>query len=209
MKKTLKVTSTIITVLIFVLAIYIMVFGAIARKNNKLLNFFGYSYSYVPTDSMVGDNDDSFDAGSIVISKKVKFESLKVGDIIIYQNTTSNNVDILVVHRIVEVLEDNSYITKGDNNSVNDTVSVTNDNYQAKVINSFKVLNIGSSLGTYQLQLLFMLIILLSGFTVFQIFNIVKAIRNEKLEEIEKQEELNKELLREEILKEIKKEKEE
>lgn len=209
MKKISKILGTLLTLTLFILAVYIMLFGAIARKNNKLLNFFGYSYSYVPTDSMQGEYKDSFDAGSLIISKKVDFNKLKINDIIIYQDKTSRDQDILIVHRIVDINDDGTFVTKGDNNSLNDDVKINDDIYQAKVIKSFKLLNAGSNIGSLQIQLLFILIILLTAFAGFQIFNIIKAIKNDKLDQIKEKEKITNDKLREEILKEIEKEKEE
>lgn len=206
MKKTFKITTIILTVLLFILAFYIMIFGSIARKNNELLNFFGYSYSFVPTDSMAGTNEDSFEANSLIITKKTPFNDLKINDVIVYQGKSHSGAEILIVHRIVRVNEDGSFVTKGDNpNSTEDQVFVTNDNYQAKMIKSFKMFSFGKNINSFQLQLLFLAIIILVIFTIYQIFNLVRNIKKDKLKE---EEQILLAELREEVKKELEDKKE-
>ena len=197
-KKVSKYLVKSLTIAFFLLAFYILIFGSIARKNNQLLSIFGYSYSSVPTNSMSGDNSDSFDAGSFIISKKVKFENIKVGDIIIFQDK-----NILVVHRVVDINDDGSLVTKGDNNDSIDANFVTKNNYQAKVIKSFMIGSLGKNLSGYQLQILFILIIVLIIFLIYQFFVLIKEINENKLRKIKQEQQLK---LEEEIKNEINKE---
>ncbi len=44
-------------------------------------------------------------------------EDIEVSDVIIYQNPTTN---LPIVHRVIEITEDGRYITKGDNNALDD-----------------------------------------------------------------------------------------
>ena len=190
--KVFKYIAIAFTSLIFVFSLYIMVFGAIAAKNNELLTFFGYSYSAVPTDSMEGTFDDSFGQGSIIITKKVKYESIKVNDIIVYRS----DAKILIVHRVVNIKEDGSLVLKGDNNSSVDFEYVDASKYLAKVIRSFNFFNLGTKIPTYQLQILLASIILLIIFIIYQVFILIKAFQDQKLERLREEHE---EKLRQEI----------
>lgn len=72
-------------------------------------------------------------ANSIEIRPPSK-ESLKVGDIISY---SSEYIDGLVIHRIVDIKEDQKgtyFITRGDNNNVNDPQRVRFDQIKGVVI---------------------------------------------------------------------------
>lgn len=210
MKKTLKIITITTTILLFIIAFYIMIAGSIARKNNKLLNFFGYSYSFVPTDSMAGTEEDSFEANSIIITKKTPFANLSIGDVVVYQTKSANDIDILIVHRIIRQNEDGSFVTKGDNpNSTEDNIFVTKDNYQAKMIRSFKMISFGKSINTFQIQMLLFLIVILVFFTIYQIFNLVRNIKKDKLNKIKEDEKILLAELREEIKEELEKEKKE
>lgn len=60
---------------------------------------------------------------AVVIDKNVNTDNLKVGDVIAYENVDN----ILIVHRIVKINSDKSFITKGDNNNVADSFYVQPD----------------------------------------------------------------------------------
>lgn len=187
MKKTLNYILITITALFFLLALYVMVFGAIARKNNELLSVFGYSYSAVPTNSMDGDGtyDNSFKAGSFVILKKVPFESIEVEDIIVFQDNSTHK---LIIHRVIEINEDGSLVTKGDNvNAPIDSIETTKDNYQAKMIKSFSFFGLGSKIGSYQLMILAILIVVLIVYIVYQVFYLIIHLHKRKLQKFKQE----------------------
>lgn len=202
MRKIYKFTSIILITLVFLLASYILIFGSIARKNNELLTFFGYSYSVVPTDSMDGSYEDSIKPVSIIITKNVKYEDLQLFDIVVFKAHHNN---VLIVHRIIEIDDSGNLITKGDNPKATKDDPVTIDQYQAKVINIIKVPNFLAKTNNLQITLLLVLIITLISFAIYQVVIIVKTIKENKLKQIKA---LNEAKLREEILEELKKESE-
>lgn len=70
----------------------------------------------------------TFDVGDIIIIKKEN--RYEVGDIITY-----NYYDkYLITHRIIDLDDDNNFITKGDNNNSEDEECVTIDNIVGKTI---------------------------------------------------------------------------
>ena len=201
MNKILRYISVIIVTITFILASYILIFGSIARKNNELLTFFGYSYSVVPTNSMDGNYPDSFKEDSVIITKKVRYENLEIEDIIVFKDLDKN---ILIVHRIIEIDDSGNYITKGDNpNTTIDINPVTKDLYQAKVIKSFKLPLFLSDVSSLQIMILFVLIIVLTTFAIYQILVIIKTINENKLKRIKEE---NEAIMRKEILEKLKKE---
>lgn len=178
MKKLSKYMLIILTSGFFLLSLYIIVFGTIARKNNDLLSFFGYSYANVPTNSMSGNNSDSFDAGSFIITKKKSFESVELNDVVVFSKD-----NILIVHRVIEITNE-GLVTKGDNNGSKDQGYVTKDNFKAVVVNNFMLFNLGSNINSYQLPIIGLMVIGLLIFLIFQIFNIVKTIFDERSKSI-------------------------
>lgn len=187
LKKTLNITFSVISGLIFLLAIYIMVFGTIARKQNRLLTFFGYSFSVVPTDSMEGGEPDSIKAGSFIITKNTPFDKIVEEDIIVFQDE-----GILKVHRVIKITND-GLVTKGDNPNVSeDPRPTTIDNYQARVVRSFGFLGLGAHIPGFQLIILFLLMIFLFILLIAQVIKIIKVRHEEKVEKI-KEEYNNKE----------------
>lgn len=176
MKKALNIIYSIITALIIILAGYIMIFGAIARKNNEMLSIFGYSYSYVPTPSMKGTEEDSFDAHTLVITKRVKYEDINELDVIVFQSGHK-----LIIHRVMKINEDGTFTTKGDGNNAFDPNPVTPETYQAKMIKHFKFFKLGEKANDYQFIVLTLLIIVLIIYIIYQIFRLIIDIYHNKL----------------------------
>lgn len=179
MKKVLNHLLTIITILIFALSLYIMIFSVKAKKENTLINFFGYSTTNVVTNSMHGDKPDSFDQGSLVVTKKVPFEKLKEQDVIVFQSG-----DILVIHRVIKINEDGSLQTQGDNNDDPDKEFVTKENYQAKMIKHFGFFGLGTKVPVYQTMVLGLVSIALVIYVLIQFFQLVIAIKKRNYEKL-------------------------
>ena len=60
---------------------------------------------------------------AVIIDKNFDPDKLKVGDVIAYENADN----IIIIHRIVKINSDKSFITKGDNNNVADSFYVNKD----------------------------------------------------------------------------------
>lgn len=181
-----------ITLLIFLLTMYVLIFGTIALRNNKLLNIFGYSYGLVPSDSMdgvapEGATIDSFKKGSIVIVKFIDFDDLKINDVVVFKSDEAGIP--LKVHRIVEE-HDNYYVTKGDHasSSLDSNDLVTKEKYQAKVINVFYLFGIASSFTNFRGIILLVIIVILFASMLYQIYNVVKHKNESKRKEISDEE---------------------
>lgn len=141
MKKAGKIFSRImavISVVIFILGLTIFV-SVLRASAGKAPSVFGFSVLQVTSGSM----EPEIPVGGIVIVRKVKPESLKVGDVISFY---SNDVDIsgkVNTHRIVEIKQSESgekiFRTKGDANEYADTAAVFEIDLVGKMI-----LNLGS-----------------------------------------------------------------
>lgn len=141
MKKILK----IILILIFVVFFSVSIFHKIV--SNTLITKIGkYSVLKVLSGSMEPD----ILVGDIIIIEKC--QSYEVNDIVTF------NVEnqYLVTHRIIEIQE-NNYVTKGDNNNTIDSEKVTLENIDGKVIYNSKLLKL---LDKYKLILIIILLIL-------------------------------------------------
>lgn len=181
-KKIINIGFTVLSLLIFILSIYILVFGTIAKNNNKLLNMFGYSVSVVPTNSMEGNAPDSIKQGAFIITKNVAYDSIEIGDIIVFQDS-----NLLKVHRVVDIKID-GLITKGDNpNAVIDPIPIKVDTYQAKVVYSFTFFGVGTYIPGMQLLVLFLLMVFLFVLLIIQIIKIMKIKHDEKLNQIKQE----------------------
>ncbi len=181
-KKVVNIVVTSFAGVLFLFALYIMIFSSIAHRNNNLINIFGYSYSAVPTNSMHGDKKDSFDQGSFVILKMVPYESIKKDDVIVFQYEGKK-----YIHRVVEDNLDGTLTTRGDNNPLNQTETVTKEIYLAKMISHFKIFNLGMHVSSYQQQMLGLMIIILIIYVMIQVFQLIIMVHKKKLEKIKEE----------------------
>ncbi len=92
--------------------------------------FFGYRPAFVPSHSM----DPRIKQGDIVLVEPVDADSVKVGDIVLYEMPNRQRV----LHRVVEIRTGESggreYIFKGDNNNTVDLMPVTSDQFIGKYL---------------------------------------------------------------------------
>ncbi|UCE81057.1 MAG: signal peptidase I [Methanobacteriota archaeon] len=109
----------------------------------SLLIFSAIDYAKgTPPFFVVSDNPSSMsptiDYGDAVMVYKVSFDSLDVGDIIVFKDP--RGIPLTVIHRVVEVDTEGSHrylLTKGDNDLTNPTIDpweVTEEDYISKAI---------------------------------------------------------------------------
>ena len=123
--------------LLLSLLIIILVFGYIVPM------IYENSHSKGITRILSGSMEPTLKTGSGIIYDKVNIESIKKGDIIVYNWIFDNGAflvsedgNVRVIHRVVEVLKDEfdniNLVTKGDNNDINDKLNVTSHNFVGK-----------------------------------------------------------------------------
>lgn len=141
MKKAGKIFSRIMAVISVVIFIFgLTIFVSVLRASaGKAPSVFGFSVLQVTSGSM----EPEIPVGGIVVVRKVKPDSLKVGDVISFY---SNDVDIsgkVNTHRIIEIKQSESgekiFRTKGDANEYADTAAVFEIDLVGKMI-----MNLGS-----------------------------------------------------------------
>jgi signal peptidase I len=124
-KKILKIGSSIISTLLFLLMLSLAIVVISSKASGGSPSIMGYELKTVLSGSM----EPTFQTGSIIAIKPTSDagKSYKKDDVIIFKEAD----DKIVTHRIVEVKEANgkiSYITKGDNNNANDLNPVLSQN---------------------------------------------------------------------------------
>ncbi len=197
-----------LTCFLFIVTIYVLIAGTNAIKKGEMMSIFGYTYSVVPTNSM----EPEINVGDSVIGHKVKYSSLEIGDDIIYHYVTED-YDIFVVHRIIRYDEGKGFKTQGINNQFEDEGYVTEDNFIAKVVWHGSLANIGQVVLKHRGTLFLVLIGILLLISANGVFDIIKTLDEKKkltLEEEKEKEKIDWEnKLREEVLAELEKEKNE
>ena len=187
-----------------------MFIGTNAMRNNEPLYVFGYSFSIVPTDSMVGDEPDSLDVYDIAIIKKSSFDEIEIGNVIVFQSEIQGK-DVLVIHRVVGLHYEGGYETKGDNNASVDVNPVTEDNYQGSFHGKITFLKPIANIAANSRGVIFIgLSLILVAMVITETLHIIKTIKQDKEEKLRAEfdenlknlKEIEKQKLYEEILKE-------
>jgi signal peptidase I len=109
---------------------------------------------FVPTGSM----ESLIPAGSVILSRKTDSESLSIGKVLVF---VDQNTKYITAHRLVEI-SNGQYTTKGDRNSYADPHPVILQDILGQVIAVVPIVNALSVV----LQLLFLVVILLTGATM-------------------------------------------
>lgn len=123
-RKVFHVIIDVFVILILLVSALVLVSVISSRASGGVPNLFGRSPIGVQTNSMHGENADSFDEGDLIICEVASnstADTFKEGDVITFlQDISGNGVQSLVTHRIYKVNEDGSFFTKGDNNDTYD-----------------------------------------------------------------------------------------
>ena len=126
----------------------------------NILGLYGFTVS-------TGSMEPAIKTGDYLISRKVKSDDIKVGDIITFIDENT-----IITHRVSEIINQNEetmFITKGDGNNVEDDTTVMSENIVSKyvfkvpmlgyILDYFKYMNPISKVGILELICLFYLFI--------------------------------------------------
>ena len=120
-----KIMNVIFNLLFYSIIIALLVGSTLfAFSNNPQKSYFGYRIYNVLTNSMVGDAEDCFKAGDIIIVKLMEPEEVEVGDIITF--VPGRDERSYLTHRVVEVNHELNgmpgiyFVTRGDANNSDD-----------------------------------------------------------------------------------------
>lgn len=184
MKKTFKIVKIILIVLL------VLALGSVAiqRLSNNKINIFGFGIYTIVSESMKPE----YEIGDMFISKQVKKEDIKVGDDIVYLGKVDSYADKVITHRVIRI--DDKIYTKGTNNDLEDP-AIDYEQVYGKVAFRLTILSLFSKLMNN--SVLFYIVVFVP-FTLLIFFDIKDIIR----EKNEKENELNKEEVKEEQPKE-------
>ncbi len=119
MKKILKTAVNILAWVILILAMLVTILVFSSGRNNGVANLFGYIPLTVESDSMM----PTFAQGDLIICKEIEdLMQLKENDVITFW-TIIDGKKVKNTHRIVGINEfegTRSFVTRGDNNSLDD-----------------------------------------------------------------------------------------
>lgn len=203
MKKVLKGVVNVLAwvVLIFAFLITILVFTS--ESNGGQANLLGLMPMSVQTDSM----SPTFKSGDMIIVKQTDLYDLKVDDVITFYTIIDSN-RVKNSHRIVEIKEEDgvrSFITRGDNNSIDDEIPV----YASDIIGrwtGFKLAGGGKVLDFLRSKTGFFvcIVIPMALFFIFELYKFIAVLIETKKENAPQidEEEIKKKAIEEYLAKE-------
>lgn len=206
--KVFKVSKIVGLTIFYIIIAFLFLFSVstLARKSNdQVPNLFGLGYLAVESDSMAGDNKNSFDKGDLIFVKVLSKKDQDDLDITTLYNATDPNkskivtfydrqINALNTHRVVGV-DGNRLITQGDNADEADSIRITANDVVG--VYSGKISNVGSVISFMLTPLGFGLIVVLP-FVLLLIYNGIMIAKNVfKAREDKLREELKRELAKE------------
>jgi len=100
---------------------------------------------------------------------------LKAGDIICFYSHDSAIYGMLNTHRIVRILDDGSFVTKGDANSAEDPSTVTSETIVGKYTGKVRFLRWLNSFASAKKLILAAVVIVMSATAVYEVVTIAKV----------------------------------
>ena len=167
--------STVLIVVLAVLLVYIFV----CTHRGRAANLFGINVLHVVTGSM----EPTISVDDFVIVKKTDTSSLKEADIIAYYSENKDIKGKMVIHRIVEVNPDGTFITMGDANPIPDELSVRPDQIVGKYAGRAWILNWVVSFVSLRKLLLLLVILPMFFISIYEVRTLAvvfKKVKSEK-----------------------------
>lgn len=173
------------------LVAYIMV----CSVNGKAAEVFGISVMKVVSGSM----EPSIHEGDYIIVRKIDCSELREGDIICFYSTDSAIYGMPNTHRILRVLEDGSFITKGDANSAEDNNPVSPDSVIGKYTGKSGFLRWINSFASVKKLIFLAVIVLVAVVAFYEVRTIAKVSSECRAEKAQRKNEEKERLIRQAI----------
>lgn len=177
-----KPKKSIVNTIVNVLLVGIIIFGIfcsftafVSKAGSGVPSFFGIRPFAIQTDSMV----PFFSKGDLVIDTVIRdYNDLEVGDVITFW-TVIQGERVLNSHRIVQVDDYGNYlsfVTKGDNNTLEDYMTV----HQSEIVGKYAthIKGLGTVIDFLQTSTGFLLVIVVpcALFFIYEIINFFRAL---------------------------------
>lgn len=197
-KNTITKTANILAIIIGIFVLIVAI-SAVSSKAKGYSSIFGYTVYSVRTESMTGDNADSFNKGDLIFVNLLDEEeraNLKVGDVITFftlidvdgDGTPERALNTHRIERINTIGDKEQIITKGDNNAEVDSTPIDKDSTDIVGIYSSKIPWIGNISLFVKSSTGFLILIVIPSLLVV-IYCIYLFIKNYKVYNAEKRKE--------------------
>ena len=137
MKAKLKTFNEIFSWVLLIAVTVMLIFSVYTVTQAKKTGEGAFVFGYRPVLVLTGSMEPYMMTNGLALTKEVTaLNQIEVGDVITYHHDTEDGRRLLITHRIVGI-EDGYIFTKGDNNRVSDSIPLTMENVEAKVISVF------------------------------------------------------------------------
>lgn len=193
-KRIVLITAAAVLAITVALTVYI----AVCSANGKVAEVFGTSVLRVVSGSM----EPSIGEGDYIIVRKIDAAELEAGDIICFYSLDSEIYGMPNTHRILRILPDGRFVTKGDANKTEDDTAVSADRIIGRYEGKSRLLRLISSFSSVNKLVLLAVIVLMSIAAIYEVRTVAKVASLSKQEKELKKEEEKQRLIREAIDKE-------
>lgn len=190
-KKAVIGVLTAVLAALTALVVYIMV----CNSQGKAASLFGTSVLKVVSGSM----EPSIHEGDYIIVRKTDISKLREDDIICFYSNDSAIYGLPNTHRIVKVLDNGNFVTKGDANQSEDSVTVSADRIIGKYTGKAAFIKWINSFASLKKLILLGIIVTVTVAAVYEVRTITKTLAENKVEKEQKKEEEKQRLIRQAI----------
>lgn len=172
---------------VLVLGIAFLTYILINTANGKAVGVFGKKILHVTTGSM----KPTIEEGAYVLTEKCNPDNLKEKDIVAYYSEASDVYGQVVIHRIIKIREDGTFVMKGDANPDADRLSVRKDQIIGKYDSEIWFLNWLTSFADTKKLMLIVVVLPLFFVSAYEFSTVTRLVYHIKSESY--QEKLKKE----------------
>ena len=187
--------ANIITTIILIAAVAFTAYVMICAARHKPVDVFGKTILKVVTGSM----EPSISVGDYIIVEKTDTSTLQKDDIIAFYSEQTDIYGMLVTHRIVDIEEDGTFITKGDANPISDEVPVKADRIVGKYTGKARFFIWVATFASPRKLLMLFVIIPVSLLFIYELRSLAKAGKELSASQKKEAEVRKQELIREAI----------
>lgn len=177
-RKKEKNIKNILKIVLIILIYNLILLVVSAIDNKKDISVWGFKAYIITTSSM----EPTIKIGDVVICKEANDEEIKDGDVI----TFSKNGGVITTHRVIKIEEKENgskiYVTKGDNNTLEDEEKIESKEVKGKMTAIIPKLGKIIKLCTNNIIILIILLVVLILYFMKILINEKRDIRREKRE---------------------------
>ena len=175
-RKKEKTIKNILKIVLIILIYNLILLVVSAMDNKNDISILGFKAYIITTNSM----EPTIKIGDVVICKEANEEEIKDGDVI----TFSKDGGVITTHRVTKIEETESgnkiYVTKGDNNTLEDEEKIESKEVKGKMTATIPKLGKIIKLCTNNVIILVILLVILILYFIKILINEKRDIRREK-----------------------------